>query len=122
MSDPNKFSEAPEWLANFCVCDRVVDTREITEGGDSHGSGFDDGRWTCSFDCWAAVVDLEDSTIPNLLDALKALLAANDGVEKVLCDGPDVPGFDPMELGRAQERVTAAEKVARAAILKAEGR
>lgn len=56
---------------------------------------------------------------PELLEALQNLLAANDGVQNVLCDGPDVPGFDPKELPVAQQRVTNAENVARAVIAKA---
>lgn len=58
---------------------------------------------------------------PDLLDALKDLLASNDAVHLILCDGPEVPGFDPTALGKAQLAVTAAEEVARAAISKAKG-
>lgn len=45
--------------------------------------------------------------------ALTGLLKANDDVQLVLCDGPEVPGFDPSALGKAQQRVTEAENVAR---------
>ena len=55
-------------------------------------------------------------------DALKGLLAANDAVQMVLCDGPEVPGFDPSALGNAQRTVTAAEDMARIVIAKFEAR
>jgi hypothetical protein len=54
--------------------------------------------------------------IERLRTALTDLLAANDAVQMVLCDGPEVPGFDPMALGNAQRNVTAAEDRARAAL------
>lgn len=54
--------------------------------------------------------------IERLRAALTDLLAANDAVQMVLCDGPEVPGFDPMALGNAQRTVTAAEDRARAAL------
>jgi hypothetical protein len=54
--------------------------------------------------------------IERLRAALTDLLAANDAVQMVLCDGPEVPGFDPMALGRAQVRVTEAEILAREAL------
>lgn len=40
----------PAWLANCCICGRVVDTREVSEGGDQHGCQYD-GGWVCSSDC-----------------------------------------------------------------------
>lgn len=55
----------------------------------------------------------------DLLKALEGLLNANDAVQLVLCDGPEVPGFDPSALGKAQARVTEAENTARATIAKA---
>lgn len=54
----------------------------------------------------------------DLVSALAGLLKANDGVQDVLCDGPEVPGFDPSALGRAQGLVTEAENVARAVLAK----
>lgn len=51
--------------------------------------------------------------IDELEKALGDLLAANDGVQNELCNGPEVPDFDPMALGRAQLRVDEAERVAR---------
>jgi hypothetical protein len=67
----------------------------------------------------AAVATLYISSqaeIERLRTALTDLLAANDAVQMVLCDGPEVPGFDPMALGNAQRNVTAAENLARAAL------
>lgn len=49
----------------------------------------------------------------KLAEALRRLLAANDAVENELCNGPEVPGFDPTALGRAQMKVTQAENEAR---------
>lgn len=56
----------------------------------------------------------------DLVAALRGLVKANDDVQTVLCDGPDVPGFDPSALGRAQWRVTEAEAIAHIALAKAE--
>jgi hypothetical protein len=39
-------------LANCCVCGRIIDTREKSEGGDDFGAQTDDGLWTCDIDCW----------------------------------------------------------------------
>lgn len=58
---------------------------------------------------------------PGLYEALADLVAANEAVQLALCDGPDVPGFDPSELSRAQAAVSAAEEVAKAALAKARG-
>jgi len=57
---------------------------------------------------------------PELLDALKALLRANDEVQNALCDGPDVPGWDRSALPRAQANVVAAEALAKSVVSKAE--
>ncbi|KAA0684577.1 hypothetical protein DTW90_36165 [Neorhizobium sp. P12A] len=43
--------------ANCCHCGRIVDTREMKDGGDPFGSQLSDGRWTCSVECWDAIVD-----------------------------------------------------------------
>lgn len=56
------------------------------------------------------------SEIARLREALEGLLAANDAVQLVLCDGPEVPGFDPTALGRAQAKVVEAEHTARKAL------
>ncbi len=56
---------------------------------------------------------------PDLLSALIGLVRANDDVQNVLCNGPDVPGFDPKELPLAQYRQAEAEQIARQAIAKA---
>lgn len=45
------------WIANCCSCGRIVDTREMKDGGDPFGAELSDGRWTCSAECWGAVVD-----------------------------------------------------------------
>jgi hypothetical protein len=49
-------AEPVAWIANCCVCSRVVDTREENEGGDPFGCELDDGRWTCSEPCWSTAV------------------------------------------------------------------
>lgn len=69
----------------------------------------------------AAFIEIAVNSHDELLAALKALVQANDDVQTALCDGPDVPGFDPAALPSAQHRVTEAERVAIAAIAKAEG-
>ena len=63
----------------------------------------------------AAILECHEEVVA----ALGGLLRANDDVQTVLCDGPEVPGFDPSALGKAQQRVTEAENVARAALAKA---
>lgn len=79
--------------------------------------GDGSGKWRPDGLCQEAA-DINDA----LVAALDGLVMANEGVELALCNGPDVPGFDPMELGRAQSKVTQAEWVARAALAKAKGK
>jgi hypothetical protein len=55
LSPPIKAGEAGH-IANCCICGRVVDTRERTEGGDAFGVELEDGRWTCSIQCWNSAV------------------------------------------------------------------
>ena len=35
-----------------CNCGNLVDTREVEDGGDTHGAQFSDGDWVCSSECW----------------------------------------------------------------------
>jgi len=49
---------------NCCKCGRIIDTREISEGGDTFGEALEDGRWTCSIECWEAIVDPEALALP----------------------------------------------------------
>ena len=50
--------------ANCCKCGRIIDKREMSEGGDAFGAEMTDGRWTCSMECWEAVVDPEALALP----------------------------------------------------------
>jgi len=63
--------------ANCCHCGRIVDTREVGEGGDDFGSELIDGRWTCSAACWGSVVcsgeSFQDETIVSEFRALAEL-------------------------------------------------
>lgn len=34
------------------VCERTVDTREQTDGGDPHGGQLESGEWVCSHECY----------------------------------------------------------------------
>ncbi|TFE99448.1 hypothetical protein B5M44_04420 [Shinella sumterensis] len=42
--------------ANCCVCRRIIDTREKSEGGDDFGDETEPGKWTCSVQCYDAYV------------------------------------------------------------------
>jgi len=42
--------------ANCCVCGRIIDTREKSEGGDDFGDETEPGKWTCSVQCYDAYV------------------------------------------------------------------
>lgn len=42
---------------NCCHCGRIIDKRETSQGGDPFGTQLTDRRWTCSFECWEAIVD-----------------------------------------------------------------
>lgn len=57
QNHPAPASQMVGWIANCCSCGRIVDTREIKNGGDPFGAELSDGRWTCSAECWGAVVD-----------------------------------------------------------------
>lgn len=61
------------------------------------------------------------SAAPDLLEALATLVAANEAVQLVLCNGPEVPGLDPNALGVAQMQVVAAENRARVILSRARG-
>jgi hypothetical protein len=41
---------APIPTSNCVICGRLVDTREVSEGGDGHGCEYPEG-WTCSSEC-----------------------------------------------------------------------
>ena len=41
--------------ANCCICGRIIDTREKSEGGDDFGAETAPGKWTCSMECDDAV-------------------------------------------------------------------
>jgi len=49
--------EAAGWLTNCCQCKRIVDKRDAKDGGGPFGAELSVGRWTCSIECWTAVVD-----------------------------------------------------------------
>lgn len=63
LSPSTSAAEPVAWIANCCRCGRIVDTREEKEGGDEFGCEMSDGRWTCSPECWDAVVE-PDATPP----------------------------------------------------------
>jgi len=58
----------PVVTANCCHCGRIIDTREISEGGDAFGAEMSDGRWTCSFECNDAVLDFTGSALSTPAD------------------------------------------------------
>lgn len=57
LSPSTSAAEPVAWIANCCHCGRIVDTREEKEGGDKFGCEMSDGRWTCSPECWDAIVE-----------------------------------------------------------------
>ncbi|WP_449376131.1 hypothetical protein, partial [Bosea thiooxidans] len=84
LSPPTSAAEPVAWIANCCHCGRIVDTREEKEGGDKFGCELTDGRWTCSPECWDAVVE-PDATppAPAAVDGqrVKAPLDAEDEMD-----------------------------------------
>jgi hypothetical protein len=77
---------APEGVAvaNCCHCGRIVDTRETKHGGDAFGAQLNDGRWTCSPECWDAIVE------PNALYAHPASdTALREALEAAGCTSDD---------------------------------
>lgn len=56
---------AAAWdAATCCVCGKVVDTREVEEGGDAHGCQLNDKRWVCSSDCYdIALEEIEGAVL-----------------------------------------------------------
>lgn len=63
LTDNVDAKRVPDWLKNCCECGRVVDTRERHEGGDHFGSELDNGRWTCSWDCWEKAADIDPTAL-----------------------------------------------------------
>src|SRR6185437_6869787 len=75
----------PKHTANCCECGRIVDTREAKDGGDGFGSELDDGRWTCSGECWEKAVGIEqDAPSPDVAGLIEAAFdtaqAAREGI------------------------------------------
>lgn len=69
------------YVSNCCNCGRIVDTREKIDGCDDFGAELNDGRWTCSMECWVAVVDPEtneaiDKKLAGVIRKLHALYNA----------------------------------------------
>jgi len=52
--------------ANCCICGRLVDTREKSEGGDDFGDETEAGKWTCSVQCYDAYVGFVPDEVPPL--------------------------------------------------------
>jgi hypothetical protein len=50
------------YLQGCCVCHVLVDTREISEGGDVHGAQLTNGAWVCSSGCWEVAAVQKDAT------------------------------------------------------------
>lgn len=79
LSDPRApapavTAEATAMLPTCCVCGRIVDPREVDEGGDPFGAQRTDGEWTCSSECWdEALANDEESA------ALRALAEGGAG-------------------------------------------
>src|SRR6185437_3246177 len=70
----------PKHTANCCECGRIVDTREAKDGGDGFGSELDDGRWTCSGECWEKAVGIEqDAPSPDVAGLIAVLRNASVG-------------------------------------------
>lgn len=53
-------SKSIGWISNCVECSRIVDTREIKEGGDGFGLEVEDGTWVCSMDCYDANVGINN--------------------------------------------------------------
>ncbi|MEB3419923.1 hypothetical protein ACFSDD_11125 [Salipiger marinus] len=45
-------SVAAAMLPKCCICGRIVDPREESEGGDMFGARLTSGSWACSSKCW----------------------------------------------------------------------
>jgi len=75
--------EPVAWVAKCCHCGRIVDTREQTEGGDAFGAELNDGRWTCSIECWDTIVGSANVTHPAPQDS-EPLVKALKSAEKAL--------------------------------------
>ena len=43
-------------VSNCVHCGRIVDAREVAEGGDAHGAEIRPGEWVCSSECWDAAL------------------------------------------------------------------
>lgn len=100
------------WVANGRYIGTTNHMSAVGECRDVNGNWCDDVKSSAD----AAFIVRAVNSHDKLVEALKALLDANDAVQIALCDGPDVPGFEPGELGRAQVHVSEAEAIARAAL------
>ncbi len=44
--------ERVDFIEKCVECGRIIDTREESAGGDSHGAETNAGKWVCSSACW----------------------------------------------------------------------
>ena len=112
---------APIWAL---VYDPTPGGRKNDDGTTSYGLRFPAlilAEYVAEQENVATEISVKLNAFDDMLEALEALVAANDGLRDEICNGPDVPGFDPMALGRAQAKVSEAEEVARAVIAAAKG-
>lgn len=74
-------AEAAAHLTNCVICGRIVDTREVSDGGDLHGCKYDAG-WVCSSDCGCKLLGEPTDAEERSAEAWAAAVEA----AAVLCD------------------------------------
>lgn len=84
------------WIANCCICGRIIDTREKETGGDEFGAAVDGDRWACSSKCWH---EATDAAHPAPVSVVPDDAAMSDSIKRYLEDCAPV---DLVEYAEAQ--------------------
>lgn len=82
--------QRPLEVTNCVRCGRIVDMREINEGGDKFGSCIEGDTWVCSVECF------DD----YMADAGQTLEGAPEGVARWVWYGEDETGLTHLSFGR----------------------
>lgn len=94
--------------ANCCICGRIIDTREKSEGGDDHGDETAPGKWTCSIACYDAFTGYvpDVPAVEPVAHIIEAMNGADPRVYLTQKYDPRKPDFWLNEEARAKHRVT----------------
>lgn len=92
------------WLATCHICGRIVDTREVSEGGDPHGCQYGD-KLVCSSDCGCKLLGDPTEAEEVRTEALAAATAAFDAMLFEFQHEPGRCGYEAAGALKMRERL-----------------